>query len=120
MNESPIFFKTHDMLVWLLAHTIKFPKSQRFVMAKRLEETALNFYDTLVAAGKEQGARYKAKHLRSADVELERLRHHIRLCRDLRLLSIGQYQHIAGMLVEIGRLLGSWLKNEVQNKGTRR
>ena len=45
-NESPIFRKSYEMLVWLLAHTRKFPKDQRFVMAKRMEEAALDFHDT--------------------------------------------------------------------------
>ena len=38
IKESPIFVKTYDFVKWLLEHTIKFPKSQRFVMAKRVEE----------------------------------------------------------------------------------
>jgi len=107
MKESPIFLKTHDMLVWLLEHTTKFPKSQRFVMAKRVEESALNFYDLLVAAVKDGKP---LRHLKAADIELERLRHHVRLCKDLKLLSVGQYEHLSRMLVEIGNLLGAWIK----------
>jgi hypothetical protein len=33
VQESPIFTKTYDLLEWLIAVTLKFPKSQRFVMA---------------------------------------------------------------------------------------
>jgi len=54
MKESPIFVKTYDFTKWLLEHTIKFPKSQRFVMAKRIEEAVLNFYDLLLFAVKEE------------------------------------------------------------------
>ncbi|RLC76344.1 MAG: hypothetical protein DRI61_13475 [Chloroflexi bacterium] len=99
MKESPIFLKTHDMLVWLLEHTTKFPKSQRFVMTKRVEESALNFYDLLVAAVKDG----------------KPLRRHVRLCRDLRLLSVGQCEHLCRMLVEIGKLLGAWI---VRSRGS--
>ena len=42
--------KTYDFTKWLLEHTIRFPKSQRFVMAKRIEEALLNFYDLLIRA----------------------------------------------------------------------
>jgi hypothetical protein len=41
IKESPIFVKTYDFTKWLLEHTIKFPKSQRFVMAKRMEDALL-------------------------------------------------------------------------------
>jgi hypothetical protein len=43
IRESPIFVKTYDFAKWLLEHTIKFPKSQRFVMAKQIEEALRNF-----------------------------------------------------------------------------
>ncbi len=48
--------------------------------------------------------------LASADVELTKLRFHLRLCRDLDLLNSGQHQHASRMLDEIGRLLGGWFK----------
>ena len=35
MQESPIFVRTFDLLIWLLPFTQKFPKEQRFVLAAR-------------------------------------------------------------------------------------
>ncbi len=50
MKESPIFIKSFEMLQWLLNHTRKFPKHKRFVMARRMEEAALDFHDEVVRA----------------------------------------------------------------------
>jgi hypothetical protein len=52
VRESPIFIKSFETLEWILAHTRKFPRHQRFVMAKRIEEAALSFHDQLVLATK--------------------------------------------------------------------
>ncbi len=41
MKQSPIFIKVYDLSKWLLEHTHKFPKSQRFVMAKRVEKKGI-------------------------------------------------------------------------------
>ena len=41
---------------------------------------------------------------------LVKLRFYLRLCHDLDLLSDGQYAHVAGMVDEVGRLLGGWMK----------
>jgi hypothetical protein len=41
IQESPIFIKTYDFTKWLLEHTIRFPKSQRFVVGKRIKEDHL-------------------------------------------------------------------------------
>jgi len=107
MIEYPIFSKTYDLIAWLLSHTPKFPKSQRFVMAKRVEDAALNFQALLIKARKVTGAA-RAEALLLADVELEVLRVSLRLCQDLRLLSFAQYEHVSKQVVEVGNLLGAW------------
>jgi hypothetical protein len=44
---ADLYQKLRDAGV-VLAHTRKFPRHQRFVMAKRIEEAALSFHDQLV------------------------------------------------------------------------
>ena len=38
----------------------------------------------------------------------------LRLCRDLELLSLGQYAHVIRMVSEVGRLLGGRLKSTTE------
>ncbi len=105
MTQSPIFSKTHDFLKWLLPHTGKFPKNERFRLAARTEQAALDFHECLVRAAKAADQR---RYLLEADVALDRLRLLIRLCMELKLLGFSQYEYAAGQLTEIGRLLGGW------------
>lgn len=77
-------------------------------MAKRIEEAVLNFYDLLLLAVKEQSN--KRGVLNRASFELERLKHYLRLCKDLNILSIRQYEYSSREIVEIGKLLGGWMK----------
>jgi four helix bundle protein len=107
MQESPIFSKTFDLLEWLLPATMKFPQSQRFVLAKRVQDAAFNFYEAITAAAL---STRKRQHLEQADIELQRLRLYIRLSHQLEFLSMGQYEHVSKMIVEIGKLLGGWQK----------
>ena len=106
--QSPIFVKTHDLLIWLLQHTAKFPKNERFRMAKRVEDSAFRFYDLIARATKSGDKRRSV--LLEADLELDRLRLTVRLCVELKLLNDAQYEYAAAALVEIGRLLGGWIK----------
>ena len=99
MKQSPIFSKTYDFVAWLIPLTVKFPRQQRFVMAAALQQEALRFQELLIEA---VHGRQPADLLKSADAELDKLRTHLRLCSDLRLISGGQYEHAARMLVEIG------------------
>lgn len=113
MKESPIFIKTYDLMKWLLEHTQKFPKSQRFVLAQRINEAILNFHDLLIKAIK---SGQKVRLLYEADYELERLRLYLRLSKDLAIISFDQYEYASKKVVEIGSLLGGWLKKVQSNK----
>jgi len=109
MQESPIFTRTFDMLVWLIPMTLKFPREQRFIMAQRVQHAALDFYEAITAAALSTKA---GRYLEQGDIELQRLRLYLRLCHRMEFLSMAQYEHISKMVTEIGKLLGGWHKKE--------
>jgi four helix bundle protein len=111
MRQSPIFARTHDLVLWLLQRSESFPRSQRFVLTKRLQDAALNFQEKLVEAGLSHGEE-RRRRLAEADLELGKLRFYLRLCHELTWLSTGQYAHVSRMVAEAGRLLGGWIKTE--------
>jgi four helix bundle protein len=108
MKDSPIFSKTYDLVAWIIPLTIKFPRQQRFVLAATVQQEALRFQALLIEAAHQRPA---LDTLKRADAELDKLRTHLRLCLDLNLIAPGQYEHAARYLVEIGRLLGGWMKS---------
>jgi hypothetical protein len=107
MGDSPLFVKTYDLLKYVIPATQKFPKSQRFVLAKRIQDAALDFHECLLEARKVD-LLARRDVLRQADVELEKLRLHLRLSMDLEYLKFPQYEHVSGYVVEVGRMLGAW------------
>jgi len=109
MATTPIFPKTFDFVTWLLAVTHHFPRSQRFVITKRLLDAALDFQELLVEANARRG-RARLERLDLADAELDKVRLYLRLAFRWQWLSPGQYEHAARQVAEIGRLLGGWKK----------
>jgi hypothetical protein len=109
MKESPLFVRAHDLVVWLIPQAQKFPRAHRFGLGERMQNTVLDFQALLIAAGKSQSLERKA-YLLQADIRLAQLKHWGRACLELRLWSVGQYQHCARLLEECGRLLGAWVK----------
>lgn len=107
-RQSPLFAKTTDFIVWLLEHTDRFPKNERFRMGKRLEDSVFKFYELLIEATR--STKGKRQLLVQADVELEKLRLFVRMSQRRKLTGISQYHFAAGTLVELGKLLGGWLK----------
>ena len=108
MKQSPIFSKTYDFVAWLIPLTVKFPRTHRFVLAARLQETALRFQERIIEAGR---SRQPALILAQADTDLVKLRLYLRLHRDLELIKFKQYEHGQCMVDEVGRLMGGWRKS---------
>ena len=110
-SQSPIFVKTYDFLLWLLPLTMQFPKNQRFLLAEKISQLAMDFYDLIL-----EGALTQTKEIgffSKADLRLNKIRLYLRLSFDLHCLSMSQYEFASKSLDEIGRLLGGW-KNKVQ------
>jgi hypothetical protein len=109
MNESPLFVRTHDLVLWMIPHVQKFPRAHRFGLGERVQRLLLDFHDSLVAAGKSKSEARRAS-LNRADIQLEQLRGWIRISRDLDLFTVAQYEHVSRLVSEVGRLLGAWIK----------
>ncbi len=105
-TQSPIFVKTYDFLLWLLPLTIKFPKSQRFLLAEKIGKLALEFYDVILEAAVTRPV--SMDFIPQADLLLNKLRLYLRLSYDLHCISISQYEFASKSMDEIGRLLGGW------------
>lgn len=108
MQESPLFVKVHDLLVWLVPITLKFPREHRFVAAQQVQHAAFELQATLLDA---RHGLSPSQNLRRADACVSRLRALLRLCMDWQILAPRQYEHVSSRLLEIGRLLGAWMRS---------
>ena len=111
--QSPIFVKSYDFLLWLIPLTLKFPKSQRFLLAERLSKMALDFYDLILMAVMEPARQTELLH--DADRLLTKIRLYIRMSYDLKCISLGQFEHASRRVDEIGRLIGGWKGRKRKN-----
>jgi hypothetical protein len=113
-QEMLIIKKGYDFSKWLLHHTGKFPKSYRFSIAVRLENGMLDFLEAAAAANMR---RDKLPLLRRADEALTRIRLLFRLSYEMRFIDIVSYEYGGRQLVELGKLLGGWIKKPAKNNG---
>jgi len=108
-SEMVIFTRTHDLLLWLLPKSEDFPRLYRSTVTQRLMDAALDFQEALLEAQGYQD-NIRLRHLRQADVHLNKLRQYLRLVHQWRWLSHGQYEHVSQIVRELGRLLGGWIR----------
>jgi len=112
-KEMLVIKRGYDFSKWLLNHTGKFPKSHRFSVAAKLENAILDFIELATVANLR---REKLPLLKQADEALARIRLLLRLSYEMRFINLVSYEYGSKQLVELGRLLGGWIKNPGSNK----
>lgn len=108
-KEMVLFTRIFDLLSWLVPATEHFPRNVRHSFTQRLLDAAFDLTECVEEA-KLRSGKARRERLQKADEALAKLRLYLRLAVRWKWLSSGQYQHVAKMEVEIGKLLGGWLK----------
>jgi formylglycine-generating enzyme required for sulfatase activity len=93
------FFRTFDLLGWLLQVTNHFPRARRHDFTRRLLDAAFDLRERLEEANLRWGAG-RRERLALADEALARVRAYLRLASRLGWLSPGQHGHAAEMVAE--------------------
>ena len=100
--------KTYDLLKWVLPVVSKFPRDKRYTLGQRLEDTLLDILALLLEANYSKD---KIDLLKKANLNLEVLRHLLRLCYDLQFINLERYEFCSQQINEIGKLVGGWIKS---------
>jgi len=112
MNDSPTIVQhTYDLLLYLVPQLVKFPRSQKFVLADRIQNALTEVLEALVRAYYLPRGEPKRAALQQVNLDLEVLRYLIRLAKDLRHLDHRRYELVQKQIHEIGTQNGAWLKS---------
>ena len=104
-----ILKKALDFAKWLFHHTNKFPKSHRFSVAVKLENFILDFIEAIEIANMRKK---KLPLLIAADEKLTHFKTLFRLSYEMRFVNLKSYQFGANQSVELGKMLGGWIKQQ--------
>jgi len=99
--------KILDMMEYAYIALRQFPKSEKYALATDIKHCMDLILGYAITAQKRY---YKRTTLQEMDVEIAKLRTYIRLAYNLKFISMDKYQNWSDMVVEIGRMLGGWLK----------
>ncbi|NLV43002.1 MAG: diversity-generating retroelement protein Avd [Candidatus Hydrogenedentes bacterium] len=114
MTESlSIIQHVYDLILWYVPRVNKFPRDHKFMIGDRIQKTLYDLLERLIRARYSKDC---AALLESLNAEIDVLRYQTRLTVDLRLLDQRRYEHVSGLINEIGRELGGW-RRYVQRKG---
>ena len=86
----------------------QFPKSEKFALVADMKHCMHIILERAIEAQKKY---YKKTTLQDMDVEIMKLKAFLRLSQELGFLPFRKYEVWSRMVVEIGKMLGGWIKS---------
>lgn len=87
-----------------------FPKLERFTLGNKIENTILEVLELILSASYQPKYK-KGEILRKASDKTDLLKYLIRLANDTKSINIKKYLIAEEKVLEIGRMLGGWIKS---------
>jgi hypothetical protein len=108
--DIPIFHKIYELYKLLHSYHHCIPKSQRYTLWQRSEDTTLSLLEALIEGGYCK-TEERIHILYSISSKLDLLKVLIRLAKETRTIDNKQYLAIQEIIQEIGKMLGGWIKS---------
>jgi len=114
-EELKILQKIFDMMEYGYGALAQYPKSEKFALVADIKRSMDRMLERAIEAQKKY---YKKTTLQELDVEIMKLKAYLRLSKNLGFLPMKKYEIWSEKVVEIGKMLGGWLKSVNQQKST--
>ena len=106
-DHTKIFQSAYILTIEVYRSSSKFSKEHKYTLGEKLKNLCGDMLDLIVAAN---SASDKFQLLKKLDLQLEKIKIHLRIAFDLKAISIGVFEVLSRHLDEIGRQLGGWRK----------
>ena len=97
------------MILYAYPALEQMPKSQKFSLAQDMKHCMDRIMRLTISANKKYTKRTTLQEL---DVEVAALKIYLRIAYDLRYLPSKKYEVWSGMMVEIGKMVGGWIRSQ--------
>ena len=111
-EEMKILQKVFDMMEYGYLALAQLPKSEKFALVTDIKHCMDIMLERCIEAQKKY---YKKSTLQEFDVENTKLKAYLRLSFNLGFLPPKKYELRSAKVVEIGKMLGGWLKSVNSN-----
>jgi len=113
-NLSKLSIKMDDIIQYGYIALRQFPKSEKFVLATRIADVMWEIAALIDSACNTTSRQYKLQYMGKADLELKKLKVMVRNSMKLEFLPFKKYEYWSGLNVELGRMIGAWMRQVSQ------
>lgn len=100
----------YELMLWALPVTGRLPRSHRYTVGQKIEETLIDALRLLVKA---QYRKQNERLLDDANERVDLVRYLVRMMHDLQMMSSEQYGKFCDRLLSVGKQIGGWRKTSL-------
>lgn len=110
ISETPLYDKVYCLYLFLHLFSSKIPKSKRYTLWQKCENTTLEILEMLISASHSKNDKRTDCIIKISE-KLDLLKTLIRLAKDTKTIPEKQYISLQSLIQEIGKMTGGWLKS---------
>ncbi len=103
--DLPVFKEVYQLILKIFEYTKDFPKEYKYTLGQDMKRDGIQLVRSIYRANK---AKDKRVYLESFLDDFEVLKLEIRLCTDMKILSVRKQAELSKMLDSIGRQITGW------------
>lgn len=111
--ELPIYRDSYSLLLAIYQLTGKFSREYKYTLGQDMKRDALNLFRNLYQANRSKD---KRQNLDDFLAEFELLKLEVRMCVDLRLLSLKKMAEISLLTDNIGKQINAWKQKAIRQE----
>ena len=112
-QDIPIYTKTYELYKTFYNFLPSFPRQNRYILGQKCENVLLEILEAIILASN-LSKQEKLPVLRRASVKLDILKVLFTLGKDLKIIENKKYLILESGALEIGKMLGGWIKITVR------
>ncbi len=112
-SKENVLTLTDDFIKWFLPKIENFPRNYKFLFGDRLVQIQLDLLENLIEAYYRKD---KLNNLRAANIEIEKLRHLMKISAAMKFMTLSQLEFATRALNNIGSLVGGWIRQQEGNR----
>jgi four helix bundle protein len=109
-RELKVWEKAHRLTLAVYTATSAFPRSEMYGMTSQIRRSCASIPANIAEGCGRNGDAELGRFLQIAMGSASELEYHLLLARDLNLLKSTEYEHVAGEVTEVKRMLTSFIQ----------
>ena len=109
--ELPVYKDTYQLVLKIFEYTKDFSREYKYTLGQDMKEDCLKLMRSIYRANRSER---KKEHLEKFLEDFEILKLEIRLCVDMKLLSIKKQAQLVFLMEEIGKQIVGWRKSSLK------